>query len=57
VTDQGSAPLAACASMAGLRSCARVEPPPVRPPGDSGWVQCQICGRWGRWINPFHFRR
>jgi hypothetical protein len=57
VTDQGSAPLAACASMAEPRSGTRIEPPPLRPPGDSGWVQCQICGRWGRWINPFHFRR
>ena len=24
--------------------------PPARP---AGWVVCQICGRRGRWVNPF----
>jgi len=32
------------------------EPDPPTPPGAElapGWVVCQICGRRGRWLNPF----
>jgi len=24
---------------------------------DGGWVVCLICGRWGRWVNPFDLER
>jgi hypothetical protein len=60
VTDKSSPPLSASASLserAGIAPC-HVAPAPnfPRPSNRSpqeGWVVCQICGRRGRWVDPF----
>jgi hypothetical protein len=64
VTDQGSLASLTCARMALPQPLPLVEaasapplPPSVESERDSGWVVCQICGRWGRWVNPFLFER
>jgi len=60
VTDQSSLQTSPCVNL-------RVPPAPEpveatsapdlgpSPDGETspGWVVCQICGRWGRWVNPF----
>ena len=56
VTDQSS-----LRSPAGVNLSAPQAPrpaeaapaPEIFPLPDAGWVVCQICGRRGRWINPF----
>ena len=60
VTDQSSLRTSPCVSLSVLPVPEQVEAPPavdLRPsPGaeiPAGWVVCQICGRRGRWINPF----
>jgi hypothetical protein len=60
VTDQSSLQVAPCVNL-------RVPPAPERAEATSApdlgsstdretfprWVVCQICGRRGRWVNPF----
>jgi len=60
VTDQSSLPSSPCVNLTVRPTPARVEAPAVvefRPSSReairAGWVVCQICGRQGRWINPF----
>ncbi len=60
VTDQSSLHSSPCANLTAPRTCEPVEATPElerRPLPDTewptGWVVCQICGRWGRWVNPF----
>lgn len=60
VTDQSSLRLAPCANLIAPRTSEPVEAtqePACRPSPaiemPVGWVVCQICGRRGRWINPF----
>ena len=60
VTDQSSLHSSPCANLIAPRRSEPVEatpelmrrpsPDPARP---TGWVVCQICGRRGRWVNPF----
>jgi hypothetical protein len=60
VTDQSSLRSSPCVNLTVRPSPALVEAPAVvefRPSSReairAGGVVCQICGRWGRWINPF----
>jgi len=60
VTDQSSLRSSPCVNLTVRPTPARVEVPAVvefRPSSReairAGWVVCQICGRRGRWINPF----
>jgi hypothetical protein len=60
VTDQSSLRSSPCVNLTVLPSPAPVEAPPAvgfRPSSraeiHAGWVVCQICGRRGRWVNPF----
>jgi hypothetical protein len=60
VTDQSSLDSSPCANLIAPRSFEPVEATqelPRRPSPDTGrpagWVVCQICGRRGRWVNPF----
>jgi len=60
VTDQSSLRFSACARMTAPQRLGPVEAPatPALPPSfaadrAAGWVVCQICGRRGRWVNPF----
>jgi hypothetical protein len=60
VTDKSSLRLSLCATLT-----RPPEPTPLRAPvlplrpqfgtaePEAGWVVCRICGRQGRWINPF----
>lgn len=64
VTDQSSLPDFSCDRMIAAEPQPPLEtapvppfPPPVGSAPDSGWVVCQLCRRWGRWVNPFHFQR
>ena len=64
VTDQGSFPWLSCARMAASQPLLTIQaipapeiPLPISATEDWGWVVCQICGRWGRWVNPFHLER
>jgi hypothetical protein len=60
VTDQGSAPITCPASS----DCGSDATPPVPAPGNSlipprperragVWLFCRICGRTGRFVDPF----
>jgi len=60
VTDKSSPPPAASANLserAGIATCEVAPAPNFRrfssPPPQEGWVVCQICGRRGRWVDPF----
>jgi len=60
VTDQSSLPSSPCVSLTVRPAPARVEAaavvefrPSSRKAIRAGWVVCQICGRRGRWVNPF----
>ena len=60
VTDQSSLHSAPSANLIAPRRFEPVEAtpePPWRPSPDTarlaGWVVCQMCGRRGRWVNPF----
>jgi hypothetical protein len=60
VTDQSSLRSSPCVNLTVRPTPAPVEAPAVvefRPSSReairAGWVVCQICGRWGRWVNPF----
>lgn len=60
VTDQPSLRFFLCASMGVLHGPNPVETTPAPELFTSGatecpagWVVCQICGRRGRWVNPF----
>jgi hypothetical protein len=60
VTDQSSLQTSPCVN---LRVTPAPKPAEATPAPDlgtstdretsSGWVVCQICGRRGRWVNPF----
>ena len=63
VTDQSSLRASPCVNLTLPSARAPVEAP-LEPLGDlalgasrltgpAGWVVCQICGRRGRWVNPF----
>jgi hypothetical protein len=60
VTDKSSQAPAASANLgerARIAACQVAPAPNFRPlsrrsPQD-GWVVCQICGRRGRWVDPF----
>jgi hypothetical protein len=60
VTDQSSLRTSACVNLT-VRPVPEPGEPPLavglRPSSRAeirdGWVVCQICGRRGRWINPF----
>jgi hypothetical protein len=64
VTDKSSQPPGASASLTERAAIAASPASPAlnfrpisgRPPQD-GWVVCQICGRRGRWVDPFPHRR
>ena len=60
VTDQSSLRSFPCAKLTAPRTSepAEAAPEPERRPSAGtempvGWVVCQICGRRGRWVNPF----
>ena len=60
VTDQSSLHSSPSANLIAPRRFEPVEatPEPLQRPSPdtarpAGWVVCQICGRWGRWVNPF----
>jgi hypothetical protein len=63
VTDQSSLRASPCVNLtlppAGDPAVAPLDPQRGLAPdasrltGPTGWVVCQICGRRGRWINPF----
>jgi hypothetical protein len=60
VTDQSSLRTSPCVNLTVLPAPALVEAPPAvefrplsRAEIRAGWVVCQICGRRGRWVNPF----
>jgi len=60
VTDQSSLPAFARVNLAVPPARASIEAAPApdfRPSHGAedpiGWVVCQICGRRGRWVNPF----
>ena len=60
VTDQSSLRSFPCANLTAPQAPEPVEaaPTPETFPwpgarGAAGWVVCQICGRRGRWVNPF----
>ena len=61
VTDQGSAPPVACGRMTVPLPPPQIEAPPSSGGStpafadrEPGWVVCQICGRRGQFLNPFH---
>lgn len=61
VTDQGCVPPLACGRMTVPALLPPIEalPWPEIPPSaladrEPGWVVCQICGRRGQFLNPFH---
>jgi hypothetical protein len=63
VTDQGSFPPLSCARMAASEPPPPIQltpapeiPLPLSAAEDWGWVVCVICGRWGRWVNPFTWK-
>ena len=64
VTDKSSQPPPASASLSQRPVIAALPASPApnsrrvsgRPP-QRGWVVCQICGRRGRWVDPFPHRR
>ena len=64
VTDKSSQPPVASASLSERVGITALSASPTpnfrrissRPPED-GWVVCQICGRRGRWVDPFPHRR
>lgn len=64
VTDKSSQPPAASASLTERAAIAALPASPApsfrrisgRAP-QHGWVVCQICGRRGRWVDPFPHRR
>ena len=63
VTDQSSLQASPCVNLTLPPAAEPVEAPPepqrglapgaFRLAGPPGGVVCQICGRWGLWINPF----
>jgi len=60
VTDQASLGSLTCARMVLPQALPPVEaapapeiPPPLGSERNSGWVVCQLCGRRGRFLNPF----
>jgi hypothetical protein len=60
VTDQSSLRASPCVNLSAPPAPEPVEAtpePPRHPAPDTarhvGWVVCQICGRRGRWVNPF----
>jgi hypothetical protein len=59
VTDQSSLQASPCVNLTALpaREPVEVTPADFLPwPGAeyaAGWAVCQICGRRGRWVNPF----
>jgi len=60
VTDQSSLRASPCVNLTAPPVPQPAEAPPGVdfPPGSeseyaAGGVVCQICGRWGRWVNPF----
>ena len=60
VTDQSSLRASPCVNLTAPPAPEPAEAPPaaVFSPGSdaeyaASWVICQICGRRGRWINPF----
>ena len=60
VTDQSSLRASPCVNLTAPPAPEPVESPPAadfpRGPGAeyaASWVVCQICGRRGRWVNPF----
>jgi hypothetical protein len=59
VTDKSSVRLSPCANLIAPSACevAEIDLMPDRQPAAaaaiSGGVVCQICGRRGRWIDPF----
>ena len=60
VTDQSSRQVSPCVNLRGPPAPEPVEATPAfhlrsSPHGEAslGWVVCQICGRQGRWVNPF----
>ena len=63
VTDQSSLPASPCVNLtappASKPAEATREPERLSAPSTTGlgepvgWVVCQICGRRGRWVNPF----
>lgn len=60
VTDQSSLPALLRVNLAVPPAPESIEAAPVldfrpshRAEDPTGWVVCQICGRRGRWVNPF----
>ena len=59
VTDKSSLRLSPCANLIAPSACEPVEidltpdHQPAAPAEVVGWVVCRICGRRGRWIDPF----
>jgi hypothetical protein len=60
VTDQSSLRASPCVNLTAPPAPEPVESPPAAdfsrgPDAEyaAGWVVCQICGRRGRWVNPF----
>jgi hypothetical protein len=60
VTDQSSLRASPCVNLSAPPTPEPVEAtpePPRHPAPDTakpvGWVVCQVCGRQGRWVNPF----
>ena len=60
VTDQSSLHASPCVNLTAPPASepAEAPPPAVFSPGleaeyPASWVVCQVCGRQGRWVNPF----
>ena len=56
VTDKSSLRSPACVNLIAPQAPRPAEAAPapeIFPLPDGRWVMCQICGRRGRWINPF----
>ena len=60
VTDKSSPRASPCVNLSAPPAREPVETTPaldglpsLSPECASGWVVCQICGRRGRWVNPF----
>lgn len=50
VTDQSSLPFTVSARMAVMLV---FRSPETSSPGFSGWLRCRVCGRRGRFVNPY----
>ena len=60
VTDKSSLRVSPCVNLTVPPACEPIEATPASDLSPSagatvraGWVVCQICGRRGRWVNPF----